>query len=109
MSWQLESKKSLQTVIRFCIGTSSLIRWSKPIEPFLIRDKLASKIARMGLILDVATYPDSFQYEQAQRIGVSARGICHTLKGASFSYKNIIASKSKPPIPRRLSEQDPAL
>ncbi len=99
-----------QTATRFCIGTASLMRWAKRIEPCLTRDKPASKIARAALILDVETYPDASQYERAQRMGVSARGICHALKRAGFSYKkNILSSKSQRPIPRRFSGQDPGL
>ncbi|WP_235949880.1 IS630 transposase-related protein [Candidatus Regiella insecticola] len=76
-----------QTATRFCVGTASLMRWAKRIEPCLTRDKPATKINQVALIFDVETYPDASQHERAQRMGVSARGICDALKRAGFSYK----------------------
>ncbi|MEA9445834.1 IS630 transposase-related protein (plasmid) [Candidatus Fukatsuia symbiotica] len=61
--------------------------WAKRIDPCLTRDKPATKINRAALLLDVETYPEASQYERAQRMGGSARGICDALKRAGFSYK----------------------
>ncbi|WP_342221011.1 IS630 transposase-related protein [Candidatus Fukatsuia endosymbiont of Tuberolachnus salignus] len=61
--------------------------WAKRIDPCLTRDKPATKINHAALLLDVETYPDASQYERAQRMGVSARGIGDALKRAGFSYK----------------------
>ncbi|WP_407079486.1 IS630 transposase-related protein [Candidatus Regiella insecticola] len=40
-----------------------------------------------ALAQDVATYPDDYQYERAQRFGVSAQGIRHALKRLRVSRK----------------------
>ncbi|WP_216824513.1 IS630 transposase-related protein, partial [Candidatus Fukatsuia symbiotica] len=61
--------------------------WAKRIDPCLTRDKPATKINHAALLLDVETYPEASQYERAQRMGVSARGIGDALKRAGFSYK----------------------
>jgi transposase len=92
-----------QTAARFCVGTASLMRWAKRIEPCLTRDKPPTKINRAALILDVEMYPDAFQHERAKRMGVSARGISHALKRAGFTYKkNILSSQSRPKSPRNI-------
>lgn len=99
-----------ETATRFCVGTASLMRWARRIDPCQTRDKPATKINRAALILDVETYPDASQYERAQRMGVSARGICDALKRAGFSYKkNILSSESRRPSSRNLSGQDTSL
>ena len=36
---------------------------------------------------DIEDYPDSFQYERAERFGVSASGIQHALKRLKVTYK----------------------
>ena len=36
---------------------------------------------------DVETYPDAYQYERAQRLGVSQRGIGYALKRLAMSRK----------------------
>ncbi len=99
-----------QTATRFCVGTASLMRWAKRIEPCLTRDKPATKINQAALILDVETYPDASQHERAQRMGVSARGICDALKRAGFSYKkNILSSQNRRPSAKRFPKQAPGL
>jgi hypothetical protein len=39
------------------------------------------------LKLDVKLYPDAYQYERAERFGVSQRGIALALKRLGISYK----------------------
>ncbi|GFN45886.1 IS630 transposase-related protein [Candidatus Regiella insecticola] len=79
-----------ETADRFGVGSASLMRWAKRLEPCLTRNKPATKINRAALILDVETYPDASQHERAQRMGVSARGICDALKRAGFSYNGCL-------------------
>ncbi|GFN45275.1 transposase [Candidatus Regiella insecticola] len=58
-------------------------------------NKPATKIDMEALAQDVATYPDDYQYERAQRFGVSAQGIRHALKRLRVSRKkNTSASQS---------------
>ncbi|EFL92424.1 ISRin2, transposase orfA [Candidatus Regiella insecticola LSR1] len=95
-----------ETADRFGVGSASLMRWAKRLEPCLTRNKPATKINRAALILDVETYPDASQHERAPRMGVSARGIiCDALKRAGFSYKkNILSPQSRRPSSKRFSD-----
>jgi len=69
-----------ETALRFSITMSSLMRWTKNPEPVRGDNKPATKINSTALSSDIETYPDAYQYERAQRLGVSTRGICHAMK-----------------------------
>ena len=63
-----------------------------------------------ALAEDVKTYPDAYQYERANRLGVSSSGIGHALKRLGVSYKK----NARPPEGGRtgttyFSAQDQAL
>ena len=72
---------------RFGVGKSTVFRWSKQIEAQRTRNKPATKINMEALKQDVVQYPDAYQYERAQRLGVSQRGIGYALKRLGFSRK----------------------
>ena len=72
---------------RFKVGIASVVRWSKKIEPTLKRNKPATKIDMEALKCDVENHPDAYQYERAERLGVSQKGICAALKRLGVSYK----------------------
>ena len=59
---------------RFDVGQASVSRWSKQIEARR-RNKPATKIDMEALKQEVEQYPDAYQYERAERLGVSRRGI----------------------------------
>ena len=63
------------TAKRFGVGKASVVRWSKRIETQRTRNKPATKINMEALKPDVEVYPDAYQYERAQRLDVSHRGI----------------------------------
>ena len=84
------------TAKRFGVGQSSVFRWSKPIEVRRTRDKPATKIDMEALKQDVEQYPDAYQYERAERLGVSQRGIGYALKRLGISRKkNFLTSSSR--------------
>ena len=76
-----------EVACRFSVGIASVTRWLKKPEPCLTRNKAASKIDMVALQRDVETYPDAYQYERAERLGVSTRGVCDALKRLNVSYK----------------------
>jgi len=76
-----------ETATRFGVGIASLIRWNARLEPQLTRHKPASKIHQEALLEDVKTYPDAYQYERAERLGVSRSGIGDALKRLRISCK----------------------
>ena len=81
---------------RFCVGIASLVRWSKNPYPKTQRNKPATKIDMEALKKDIQDYPDAYQYERAQRFGVTATGIWHALKRLEVTYKkNAQSSKGR--------------
>lgn len=76
-----------QTAQRFKIGMASVVRWSKKIEPATTRHKPATKIDMQALAEDVRFYPDAYQAERAQRLGVSASGIQKALRRLGVTRK----------------------
>jgi transposase len=83
---------------RFDIGSKNTVfRWSKQLEPCTTRNKPATKIDMDALACDVKRHPDAYQYERAQRLGVSESCVQAALKRLKISHKkNTKASKSRP-------------
>ena len=89
---QAEGLSIEAVAIRFGVGKASVMRWLVELEPKKTRNKPATKINMALLEEDVASYPDSFQYERAQRLGVSASGIRLALKRLKITYKKNMES-----------------
>lgn len=92
-----EESLSVEAVaIRFGVGKASVMRWLIELEPKKTRTKSATKINMDVLKKDVEEYPDSYQYERAERLGVSQSGIYWALKRLEVTYKkNTKSSKSR--------------
>ena len=67
---------------RFNVSIKTLFLWGKGLFPINVRNKTPSKISDEKLCQDVKEYPDAFQYERAERLGVSQQGATknHTKK-----------------------------
>ena len=79
---------SFETVaVRFNVGKSGVTRWAKRLEPCRSRNKSAVGTDMELLAQDVALYPDAYQYERAERLGCSQRGISDALKRLKISRK----------------------
>lgn len=76
-----------KTAERFGIGIRTLFRWQKRMEPKMKRNKPATKINMEKLTMDIKKYPDAFQYERAERFGVSQWGIGLALRRLGITYK----------------------
>lgn len=76
--------------IRFGIGEASVMRWLVELEPKKTRNKPATKIDMDALKKDVEHYPDSYQYERAERLGASKSGIYWALKRLNITYKKTL-------------------
>ena len=72
---------------RFGISIRTLFRWKNRIEPKLKRDKPATKIDMLALKVDVDKYPDAYNDERAERLGVSKSCIFYALKRLGMSNK----------------------
>ena len=84
---QKEGLSFEQTAQRFNIGKTTLVRWTKKLEPDKNRNKPATKIDMEALRNDVKQYPDAYNYERAKRLGVSTNGIWWALKRLNITYK----------------------
>ncbi|MBN8523109.1 MAG: transposase [Rickettsiales bacterium] len=72
---------------KFNIGRNTVFSWTKKLYPQKHRDKKAIKIDRDKLVQDVKEYSDAYQYERAERLGVSRSGIQKALKQLKITYK----------------------
>ena len=81
-----------QVAKRFSIGKATVFRWTRRLEAKRTRHKPATKIDAETLRKEVELYPDAYQYERAQRLGV----IGYALKRLGMSRKkNIFPPKSQ--------------
>ena len=72
---------------RFKISTTTISRWKKQLTPKQNRNKRPIKIDNEALKQDILEHPDSYSYERARRLGVSASGIKHAIKRIGITYK----------------------
>jgi len=62
---------------RFGIARQTVYNWSKRLEEKKRRTKPPTKIDMDALRQDIERYPDAYQYERAERFGVTQMGIWH--------------------------------
>ena len=74
---------------RFGLSKTTVFEWSKCLSPKRTRAKKPVKIDNDILKNDIAQYPDSYCYERAQRLGVSATGIRDAQYRLGISYKKL--------------------
>ncbi len=95
---------------RFGVDQASVVRWSSRIEPQKKRNKPSVKLDWEKLAKEVETYPESYQYERAERFGVSPSGIAYALKKLKISRKkNFPTSESGPGSPTTISSPNSRL
>ena len=75
---------------RFGLSPNTIFSWLKRIEPKLTRNKQATKIDMEALSLDVKQYNDGYNYERADRLGVSTSCVRYALKRLGISYKKTL-------------------
>jgi transposase len=84
-----------KVALRFGVAKQTVYNWSKRLEEKKKRYKPPIKIDMDVLKKDIELYPDSYQYERAERLGVTPMGIWHALKRLGVTYKkNPKASQS---------------
>ena len=85
-----------EVAARFCVGIASVVRWSKKLESQKTRHKPATKVDMEALKKDIEAYPDAYQYERSERLGVTQSAIWYALQRLGVTYKkNPSASQSK--------------
>jgi transposase len=86
-----------QAAARFSVGEASIVRWNKSIEPRPYQRRKGLKIDLQALARDVREHPDAYQYERAERFGVTQKAIWQALRKFRVTYKKI----AQPPEGRR--------
>ena len=76
-----------QTAEHFGITIRTLFRWKNNPEPKLKREKPATKVDMKLLEQDVKKNPDAYQYERAEKFGVTQSTIYYALKRLGISVK----------------------
>lgn len=71
----------------FGISKTTILKWNKHIIPKVSRNKAATKIDMEALKEDIKKHPDSYNYERAERLGVSRNGVYYALKRLNVTYK----------------------
>jgi transcriptional regulator with XRE-family HTH domain len=72
---------------KFNISTRTIQNWEQGKLPKGKRNKPNKTLDKLLLIQDIEQYPDSYQYERAERLGVSQMCIWYNLKKLSITYK----------------------
>ena len=76
-----------QTAAHFKISPNSVLLWSKNLVPLAKKNRPPSKISNQALREDVDKYPDDFQYERADRFGVTKSAIQLAMKRLNLTRK----------------------
>lgn len=79
-----------ETSEHFGITIRTLFRWCKRLEPKLKREKPATKVDMKRLEQDVKKNPDAYQYERAEKFGVTQSAIYYALKRLGISVKKTL-------------------
>lgn len=81
---------------KFDISVSAILDWKKGKLPKGKRNKPNTKLDIEALKKDVELYPDAYQKERAERLGVKKSCICNNLKKLGITYKkNSNSSQSR--------------
>ena len=108
--FETKTKKNLtfeQTSQLFSISMKTLFRWHKKIQPCMTRRPYTQKIDLEALKKDVENHPDHYQWERAQRFGVSKSGMQSALVRLKITYKkNALSSKSRRSKKRSISAKN---
>lgn len=84
-----------ETAKRFDIGSATISRWKKRIEPKTTRNKPATKVDEEKLKKDVEEHPDKYQWERAQELGVTQPAIHAALQRLQITYKKNARSSKR--------------
>lgn len=81
---------------KYDLSPQTIQNWERGKLPTGKRNRTNTKLNIDSLLEDVKEYPDSYQYERAERLGVSEACIWSNLKKLGITYKkNSKTSKSR--------------
>lgn len=76
-----------KTSKRFGVSKRAVFNWSKSLYPKVNKNRPCLKIDMEKFKQDLDYNPDSYQYERAERFGVSKSAIWYALKRTQVTYK----------------------
>lgn len=85
----LQKRKSLsirQLALKYDLSPQTIHKWEKGGLPKRTRNRPNTKLDINLLIADIKAHPRSFQYERAQRLGVSDTCIFNNMKKLGVTY-----------------------
>ena len=91
---------------RFGIAKNSVYLWSKDINPKQGKSRPDIKLDKLELLDDVKNNPDLFQYERAEKFGVSQSCVCYALKNLEMTYKKTYTHPKADPEKQKLFEDE---
>lgn len=95
----LKLRKSLsikKLAEKFNLSTRTIQNWEQGKLPTGKRNKPNKTLDISLLLEDIKQYPDAYQYERAERLGVSQMCIWYNLRKLGITYKkNITTSQSR--------------
>ena len=77
----------VEVAARFGLSKTTVFKWSKRLEPQKTRNKPATKIDMEALKRDIESFPDSYYYERAARLGAKPSGIGDAMRRLGVTYK----------------------
>jgi transposase len=77
----------VEVAARFGLSKTTVFKWSKRLEPQKTRNKPATKIDMEALKRDIESFPDSYYYERAARLGAKRSGIGDAMRRLGVTYK----------------------
>ena len=80
-----------KTAQHFSVSTRTIQLWQKSTERKPIPGRPA-KIIEAQILADIEKYPDDYQYERAERLGVSTHAVFNALHKAGISRKKDVNS-----------------
>ena len=63
--------------------------WSKEINPKQGKSRPDIRLDKTKLLQDIKDRPEAYQYERAEKLGVSQSCICYALKKLDITYLNL--------------------
>ena len=84
-----------KTAKRFNVAVATIQNWEKGVVPKRTRKPTPTKICPEKLRQDIIDHPDDFQYERAERFGVTPRGIGYALDKLKITRKKRLTNTQK--------------
>lgn len=76
-----------QVAAFYNLSPTTIQKWKKNIHNKTTRKIKSPKLVDATLLQDIETYPNSYHYERAKRLGCSASGVCLAMKRLGITQR----------------------